>query len=79
MFLTLTFTHNTTEHGRVFATRTINAAEISSITAVYWIRESAREHGSKITWIDRDRPHSMVTASPNDIAVALGAKDLTTR
>lgn len=76
MFLTLTFTYNT-DKGRVYNTRTINAAEIRSVDGTYWMIGGSRVYGASIGWRDRDIPAATVTALPEQIAEALSAVNLT--
>lgn len=71
MFITLTFTYQSG-----LKTRTVNAAEIAEIETTYWEVGGRRVNGSKIVWRDRNRAHSTVTATPDTIARALGAKDV---
>lgn len=73
MFITLTFVDTAKT---AFNDRTINAAEISSFVAQQYHDGERLADGTKITYTDVGRSHSIVTALPNQIAEALGAADL---
>ena len=78
MFITLTFAEADGSGGKKFTDRCINTADIRSFAEAQIIDEIGVEFtGTRIEWMSNVRAKSSVTAHANQIAEALGARNLT--
>ena len=76
MFITLTFVNRSTGEP-TYTDTTVNTASIRSFKAIGYHDGERGVDGTKIVWTEGSRAALIVTAKPEQIAKALGAKNLT--